>query len=68
MQRSQLWSTLEHFERFVFILSVREHYSDRDCSEFLSCSPEELAQARMRALEQIRPRDRSPYEAYQMES
>jgi len=45
---------LEDFERFVFVLSVLEHYSDRDCSTLLSCSREELAQARMRALEQVR--------------
>jgi hypothetical protein len=44
---------LEDFERFVFILSVLERYSDQDCSLLLSCSPEEVEQARMRALQQI---------------
>jgi hypothetical protein len=43
---------LEDFERFVFILSVLERYSDQDCSLLLSCSQEEVEQARMRALQQ----------------
>jgi DNA-directed RNA polymerase specialized sigma24 family protein len=44
---------LEDFERFVFVLSVLERYSGQDCSLLLSCSPEEVEQARMRALQQI---------------
>jgi DNA-directed RNA polymerase specialized sigma24 family protein len=44
---------LEDFERFVFVLSVLERYSDQDCSLLLSCSREEVEQARMRALQQI---------------
>jgi DNA-directed RNA polymerase specialized sigma24 family protein len=44
---------LEDFERFVFVLSVLERYSDQDCSLLLSCSREEVGEARMRALQQI---------------
>jgi DNA-directed RNA polymerase specialized sigma24 family protein len=44
---------LGDFERFVFVLSVLELYSDQDCSLLLSCSREEVEQARMRALQQI---------------
>ena len=28
---------LEHFERFVFVMSVLEKYSDQDCSVLLGC-------------------------------
>ena len=44
---------LEDFERFVFVLSVLERYSDLDCSLLLSCSRVEVGEARMRALQQI---------------
>jgi hypothetical protein len=44
---------LEDFERFVFVLSVLERYSDQDCSLLLSCSREEVGEARMRARQQI---------------
>ena len=44
---------LEDFERFVFVLSVLERYSDLDCSLLLSCSRVEIGEARMRALQQI---------------
>jgi DNA-directed RNA polymerase specialized sigma24 family protein len=44
---------LGNFERFVFVLSVLERYSDQDCSILLSCSREDVRRARMRALEQI---------------
>ena len=44
---------LEDFKRFVFVLSVLERYSDQDCSLLLSCSREEVGEARMRALQQI---------------
>ena len=29
---------LEHFERFIFVMSVLEKYSDQDCSVLLGCS------------------------------
>jgi len=41
------------FERFVFVLSVLEQYSDQDCSIFLNCSREDVNAARVRALQQI---------------
>jgi hypothetical protein len=44
---------LEDFERFVFVLSVLERYSDQDCSLLLSCSREQVREARMHALQQI---------------
>jgi DNA-directed RNA polymerase specialized sigma24 family protein len=44
---------LGDFERFVFVLSVLERYSDQDCSILLSCSRENVRKARMRALNQI---------------
>ena len=47
---------LEDFERFVFVLSVLERYSDLDCSLHLSCSRVEIGEARMRALQQISER------------
>jgi DNA-directed RNA polymerase specialized sigma24 family protein len=44
---------LGDFERFVFVLSVLERYSDQDCSILLTCSREDVRAARMRALLQI---------------
>jgi len=44
---------LGDFERFVFVLSVLERYSDQDCSILLSCSREEVRTARVRAILQI---------------
>jgi DNA-directed RNA polymerase specialized sigma24 family protein len=44
---------LRDFERFVFVLSVLERYSDQDCSILLSCSREDVRAARIRSLQQI---------------
>jgi DNA-directed RNA polymerase specialized sigma24 family protein len=41
---------LEHFERFVFVMSVLEKYSDQDCSVLLGCSRQDVGETRMRAL------------------
>ena len=41
---------LEDFERFVFVMSVLDHYSEHDCSLFLDCSVLEIREARTRAL------------------
>jgi hypothetical protein len=41
---------LEDFERFVFVISVLERYSDQDCSILLGCSRQEIGETRMRAL------------------
>jgi DNA-directed RNA polymerase specialized sigma24 family protein len=44
---------LEPFDRFVFVMSVLEHYSDHECSILLSSSRRDVMAARMRALQQI---------------
>lgn len=41
--------TLEDFERFVFVISVLEGYSDHDCAKFLDCSLLEVREARTQA-------------------
>lgn len=41
------------FERFAFVMSVLEGYSDHECSFHLRCSRGEVAAARARALERI---------------
>jgi len=37
-------------ERFVFVMSILERYSDRECSLLLGCSLDRVAQTRLRAL------------------
>lgn len=44
---------LKPFERFVFVMSVLEGYSDRDCRILLDCSASDVAQARARGLQQL---------------
>jgi hypothetical protein len=44
---------LPAFERFVFVMSVLEGYSDLDCALLLGCTRESLIQARLRAFERI---------------
>ena len=44
---------LPQLERFVFVLSVLERYSDQECSLLLDCSRAEVIADRTRALEQI---------------
>jgi len=44
---------LQPFDRFVFVMSVLEGYSDRDCGTLLRCSSAEVIDARLRALRQI---------------
>lgn len=41
------------FERIVFVLSVLERYSDRDCAFLLGCSQREVCEARAKAFWQI---------------
>lgn len=43
--------TLQPFERFVFVMSVLERYSDQDCSILLECSRRDVALARTQAAE-----------------
>ncbi|HTC94701.1 MAG TPA: hypothetical protein VK699_14770 [Terriglobales bacterium] len=44
---------LEDFERFVFVMSVLEKYSDRECAVLLGCSEADIREARARAFQQI---------------
>jgi DNA-directed RNA polymerase specialized sigma24 family protein len=44
---------LPAFERFVFVMSVLERYSDQECSLLLGCTRGDVAAARTRALEQL---------------
>jgi hypothetical protein len=44
---------LKAFERFVFVMSVLERYSDQDCKTLLGCARQEVIAARARALEQV---------------
>lgn len=44
---------LRTFDRFAFVMSVLEGYSEGDCRLLLNCSSAELTQARIRALQQL---------------
>ena len=44
---------LPAFERFAFVMSVLEGYSDQECSLHLGCTRAEVTAARTRALERI---------------
>lgn len=44
---------LPAFERFVFVMSVLEGYSARDCRLLLNCSNFDIAEARTQALQQL---------------
>ncbi|HST12082.1 MAG TPA: hypothetical protein VLL05_17030 [Terriglobales bacterium] len=44
---------LEPLERFVFVMSVLERYSDHDCSILLGCTRRDVTEARAGALQQI---------------
>ena len=41
------------FDRFVFVMSVLERYSDRECALLLGCSFTDILPVRIRALQQI---------------
>ncbi len=41
------------FERFAFVMSVLERYSDQECSLLLGCTRGDVAGARTRALERL---------------
>jgi hypothetical protein len=45
--------SLGSFERFVFVMSILERYSDQDCSILLACSRLDVVRARTRAAEHI---------------
>ena len=44
---------LADFERFIFVMSVLEGYSEQDCSALLGCSAQDVRDARVRALQQV---------------
>ena len=44
---------LKDYERFVFVLSIFEHYSEHDCALLLGCTVAEIRQARSRALNEL---------------
>jgi DNA-directed RNA polymerase specialized sigma24 family protein len=44
---------LGDFERFVFVMSVLENYSDHECAVLLGCSVWEIRQGRLHALEEL---------------
>lgn len=46
-------SCLESFERFVFIMSLVEGYSVRECSALLGASPQQVTIAKSRAVEHV---------------
>src|SRR5579864_6339081 len=44
---------LADFDRFVFVMSVLEHYSEDDCALLLGCSAIEIREGRTRALKEL---------------
>jgi hypothetical protein len=44
---------LNSFERFVFIMSILEKYSDQECSLLLGCFPREVIHARSAAIRHL---------------
>jgi len=44
---------LKPFDRFVFVMSVLESYSDRDCRLLLGCTNSDIVQARTGAFKQL---------------
>lgn len=55
---------LNHFDRFVFVMSMLERYSDRDCALLLGCSRADVVTARIRAFQQISRRVTEMYPGY----
>jgi DNA-directed RNA polymerase specialized sigma24 family protein len=47
---------LRPFERFVFVMTVLERYSDQDCSVLLGCSKRDVVAARIRAFQHLETR------------
>jgi len=44
---------LEPFDRFVYVLTILERYSDHECSVLLGCARRDVLAARIRALQQL---------------
>jgi DNA-directed RNA polymerase specialized sigma24 family protein len=47
---------LRPFERFVYVMSVLERYSDQDCSVLLGCARQDVVAAQNRAFQQLETR------------
>lgn len=48
---------LEAFDRFVYVMSVLERYSDQHCAVFLGCTRHDIITARSRALQRAAKAD-----------
>jgi hypothetical protein len=46
-------TTVPALDRFVYVMSVLENYSDRECASFLGCAPADVKPARERAILQL---------------
>lgn len=44
---------LDAFERFVYVITVLERYSDQECSVLLGCTRRDVVDARARAFQQL---------------
>ena len=45
--------SLDDFDRFVFVMSVLESYSEHECALLLGCTPPDVRDARARVLQQM---------------
>jgi DNA-directed RNA polymerase specialized sigma24 family protein len=52
---------LKTFDRFVFVMSVLEGFSDSECSRLLGCSKRDILTARAKALEHVVTRCREDF-------
>lgn len=44
---------LDDVERFAFVMTVCERFSDQECSVLLSCSPQHVREVRLLALQKL---------------
>jgi hypothetical protein len=51
---------LKTFERFVFVTSVLERYSDQECKTLLGCSRQDIARSRSQALMRMATLEQTP--------
>jgi DNA-directed RNA polymerase specialized sigma24 family protein len=52
---------LEDFERFVFVITILQRYSERDCALLLGCSVQEVREARARAFQRLSSSGRAAF-------
>jgi len=45
--------SIARLDRFAYVMSVLERYSDRECASYLGCSVSEIAPARERAVQAV---------------